>query len=84
MLNEVLASVVSGRPIWRESLERCLTVPKDEASLAPHLAVQQFINWTDKAKVSYLHMIANEFQQLLLLSAFLYALPNLCVSCLLA
>ena len=51
MLHEVIGSVVTGRPIWRDSLSVCLTVPKDEASLAPHVAVQKFINWTDKAKV---------------------------------
>ena len=51
MLNEVLRSVVTGRPIWSESLFICLTVPKDDISLAPYHAARNYINWTDKAKV---------------------------------
>lgn len=51
MLNEVLGSVVAGRPIWKSTLTDC-AIDKTETTLArKHEAVQLFINWVAKCKV---------------------------------
>ncbi|GAX79799.1 hypothetical protein CEUSTIGMA_g7239.t1 [Chlamydomonas eustigma] len=53
MLNEVLPSVVTGRPVWRDAWKDCQPDEKDPKLLSRHEAVQKFINWDDKqTKVS--------------------------------
>lgn len=47
MLHEVLGSVVSGRPIWREALQKCQEEfeHKNKTLLIMHRNVQDFIAW---------------------------------------
>ncbi|GAX84058.1 hypothetical protein CEUSTIGMA_g11482.t1 [Chlamydomonas eustigma] len=49
MLNEVLGSVVSGRPIWRETLNECNEF-HDKQLNTWHNNVRNFINWDSHAK----------------------------------
>lgn len=51
MLNEVLGSVVSGRPIWKTSLHDCQPEPKNQEILKQHETVQKYIAWDSKCKV---------------------------------
>ena len=50
MLNEVLGSVVAGRPIWRGALTDCAE-EKTDALGHMHDAVQKYIDWGSKRKV---------------------------------
>ena len=50
MLNEVLGSVVAGRPIWKGALVDCAEENK-KALGRKHEAVQKYINWGAKCKV---------------------------------
>ena len=52
MLNEVLGSVVSGRPIWRGSLSDCQTsAPKNETMMKQHNLIREFISYDEHSKV---------------------------------
>ena len=54
MLNEVLGSVVSGRPTWRGALSDCASQQQPLSPLLQkqHEAVQEFIAWDSKCKAS--------------------------------
>ena len=56
MLNEVLGSVVAGRPIWgRNTLYHCVintTSPQGQLLLKYHDNVTKFIDWDSKCLVS--------------------------------
>ena len=51
MLNEVLSSVVAGRPIWNTALVDCQHVP-NETLTKMHEAVQNYIQWGNHRKVN--------------------------------
>ena len=52
MLHEVLGSVVSGRPIWREALEECQGDVKNNTELLKlHKNITEFIAWDTRVKV---------------------------------
>ena len=58
MLNEVLGSVVSGRPIWKDTLWACAvnrTNPQGLLLMQRHEAVGKYINWGKKCQVRGKH-----------------------------
>ena len=53
MLNEVLGSVVAGRPMWKDALAQCAeegSEKRDEVKRR-HDAASKFLNWDSKKKV---------------------------------
>ena len=52
MLNEVLGSVVSGRPIWKDTLSACAVNGTDPELARQHKAADKYINWGAKCRVS--------------------------------
>ena len=58
MLNEVLGSVVSGRPIWNLALSHCAinrTNPQGLQLMRKQKAVENYINWKTKQQVGGIH-----------------------------
>ena len=52
MMNEVLASLACGRPIWRGTLKYCQAAdPRDPKMLAMHEAAERYLDWPARFKV---------------------------------
>ena len=51
MLNEVLGSVVAGRVIWKDTLDKCAMDKGNAALKHKHDAVQSFVNWEQRRQV---------------------------------